>query len=207
MQVEALPREWRCHMLASLYIVRSDETLSRVNPVGGGFRPLKSLNSWWNVCTWSPGYRMLQITLENCWGIIKKQWERIVLFHRVVGILHVLWHTLHFYRLEEQRRETSVWPSVESGCAEHASNSQRAAAHTDDTLDRPPAAALLPHLQVKSRTMTSMTSKQIGHHGIQLIQLIQPKKWLVIAPRQIWLQRIGRSNGSQRAVWATLWAN
>eukprot|EP00930_Biecheleria_cincta_P034269 TRINITY_DN23698_c0_g1_i1.p1 TRINITY_DN23698_c0_g1~~TRINITY_DN23698_c0_g1_i1.p1 ORF type:complete len:2738 (+),score=614.06 TRINITY_DN23698_c0_g1_i1:451-8214(+) len=25
MQVEALPREWRCHMLASLYIVRSDE--------------------------------------------------------------------------------------------------------------------------------------------------------------------------------------
>jgi hypothetical protein len=33
MQVEALPREWRCHMLASLYIVRSDETLSRVNPV------------------------------------------------------------------------------------------------------------------------------------------------------------------------------
>lgn len=78
----------------------------------------------------------------------KKQWERIVLFHRVVGILHVLWHTLHLYRLEEQRRETSVWPSVESGCAEHASNSQRVAAHTDDTLDRPPAAGLLPHLQV-----------------------------------------------------------
>ena len=25
MQVEALPKEWRCHMLASLYIVRSDE--------------------------------------------------------------------------------------------------------------------------------------------------------------------------------------
>ncbi|CAK9099082.1 Protein ILITYHIA [Durusdinium trenchii] len=27
MQVEALPREWRCHMLASLYIVRSDENI------------------------------------------------------------------------------------------------------------------------------------------------------------------------------------
>ncbi|OLP89565.1 Translational activator GCN1 [Symbiodinium microadriaticum] len=27
MQVEALPKEWRCHMLASLYIVRSDENV------------------------------------------------------------------------------------------------------------------------------------------------------------------------------------
>jgi len=140
MQVEALPREWRCHMLASLYIVRSDETLSRVNPV-------TDFDLWIVDEMCAPGH----LVTDNPRKLLrnhKKQWERIVLFHRVVGILHVLWHTLHLYRLEEQRRETSVWPSVESGCAEHASNSQRAAAHTDDTLDRPPAAGLLPHLQV-----------------------------------------------------------
>ena len=77
-----------------------------------------------------------------------------IYMHILVQFMYVYVHTtfstfydIHFPKIDsqpslskEQRRETSVWPSVESGRAEHATNSQRASAHTDDTLDCPSAA-------------------------------------------------------------------
>ena len=166
MQVEALPREWRCHMLASLYIVRSDETLSRVNPV-------TDFDLWIVDEMCAPGH----LVTDNPRKLLrnhKKQWERIVLFHRVVGILHVLWHTLHLYRLEEQRLKQAcgqVWKAV----VQNTPRTLRELLPTLMTRLIAPQQQVCCHISryLKSRTMTSMTSKQIGHHGIQLIQ---PKK-------------------------------